>query len=141
MSPPKTIPLAETVELMDPASLILEEKTVELTPASMRSVLPGRIAVVGNYQHSSRSCSKTILDFVSTRVCSFVYSVTICWQKRTTSHSLILADYWEKIPMVLPLAYVTPVQVTGVTGSRSDYTAVLKYIGVGFGLTAPVGDC
>src|SRR5690349_14275723 len=54
MSPPKTIPLAETVELMDPASLILEEKTVELTPASMRSVLPGRIAVIGNY--SPRQC-------------------------------------------------------------------------------------
>jgi hypothetical protein len=51
---------------------------------------------------------------------------------------LILADYWEKIPMVLPLAYVTPIQVTGVTCSRSDYTAVLKYIGVGFGLTAPL---
>src|ERR1700747_2651111 len=49
MSPPKTIPLTETVELMDPAPLILEEKTVELTLASMRSVLPGRIAVVGNY--------------------------------------------------------------------------------------------
>src|SRR5213592_2889926 len=49
MSAPKTIPLTETVELMDPASLILEEKTVELTLASMRSVLPGRIAVVGNY--------------------------------------------------------------------------------------------
>jgi glycosyltransferase involved in cell wall biosynthesis len=49
MSPPKTIPLTETVELMDPASLVLEEKTVELTLASLRPVLPGRIAVVGNY--------------------------------------------------------------------------------------------
>jgi hypothetical protein len=43
--------------------------------------------------------------------------------------------------MVLPLAYVTPIQVTGVTCGRSDYTAVLKYIGVGFGLTAHVRDC
>jgi hypothetical protein len=43
--------------------------------------------------------------------------------------------------MVLLLAYVSHVQVTGVPCSRSDCTVVLKYIGVGFGLTAPVGDC
>jgi glycosyltransferase involved in cell wall biosynthesis len=49
MSLQKTIPLTETVELMDSASLLLEEKTVELTLASPRPVLPGRIAVVGNY--------------------------------------------------------------------------------------------
>jgi len=49
MSPPKTIPLTETVELMDPTSLVLEEKTVDLTLTSLRPVLPGRIAVVGNY--------------------------------------------------------------------------------------------
>jgi glycosyltransferase involved in cell wall biosynthesis len=49
MSLPKTIPLTETVELMDSASLELEEKTIELTLASLRPVLPGRIAVVGNY--------------------------------------------------------------------------------------------
>src|SRR6266566_6706709 len=49
MSPPKTIPLTETVELMDPTSLVLEEKAVDLTLTSLRPVLPGRIAVVGNY--------------------------------------------------------------------------------------------
>jgi glycosyltransferase involved in cell wall biosynthesis len=49
MSLSKTMPLTETVELMDSASLELEEKTVDLTLASLRPVLPGRIAVVGNY--------------------------------------------------------------------------------------------
>src|ERR1041384_1702630 len=49
MPMPKTIPLTETVELMDSASLVLEEKTVELRLPSLRQVLPGRIAVVGNY--------------------------------------------------------------------------------------------
>lgn len=49
MSLPKTIPLTETVELMDSASLVLDEKTAELTLASLRPVLPGRIAIVGNY--------------------------------------------------------------------------------------------
>jgi glycosyltransferase involved in cell wall biosynthesis len=49
MSPLKTIPLTETVELMEPTSVVLEEKGVDLTLASMRPVLPGRIAVVGNY--------------------------------------------------------------------------------------------
>jgi glycosyltransferase involved in cell wall biosynthesis len=49
MSPPKTIPLTETVGLMDPTSVVLQENRVELTLASMRPVLPGRIAVVGNY--------------------------------------------------------------------------------------------
>src|SRR5437870_6346131 len=49
MSPPKTIPLTETVELMDPTSLVLVEKTVDLTLTSLRPVLPGRIAFVGNY--------------------------------------------------------------------------------------------
>src|SRR5579859_425040 len=49
MSLLKTIPLTETVELMDSASLVLDEKTVELTLTSPRPVLPRRIAVVGNY--------------------------------------------------------------------------------------------
>lgn len=49
MSPPQTIPLTETVEPMDSASFVLEEHTVDLTLASLRPVLPGRIAVVGNY--------------------------------------------------------------------------------------------
>lgn len=49
MSLPKTIPLTETVELMNSASLVLDEKTAELTLASLRPVLPGRIAIVGNY--------------------------------------------------------------------------------------------
>ncbi|HEV2197821.1 MAG TPA: glycosyltransferase family 4 protein [Candidatus Acidoferrum sp.] len=49
MSLSKTIPLPETLELMDSASLVLEEKTVDLTLASLRPVPPGRIAVVGNY--------------------------------------------------------------------------------------------
>jgi glycosyltransferase involved in cell wall biosynthesis len=49
MSLPKTIPFTETVEPMDSAFLLLEEKTVDLTLASLRPALPGRIAVVGNY--------------------------------------------------------------------------------------------
>jgi glycosyltransferase involved in cell wall biosynthesis len=49
MSLSNTIPLTETVDLMDSASLVLEEKRVDLTLASLRPVLPGRIAVVGNY--------------------------------------------------------------------------------------------
>ena len=49
MSLQKTIPLTETVELMDPTSVVLEENRVELTLASMRPVRPRRIAVVGNY--------------------------------------------------------------------------------------------
>ena len=49
MSLSKTIPLPETLGLMDSASLVLEEKTVDLTLASLHPVLPGRIAVVGNY--------------------------------------------------------------------------------------------
>ena len=49
MSLSKTIPLPETLELMNSASLVVEEKTVDLTLASLHSVLPGRIAVVGNY--------------------------------------------------------------------------------------------
>jgi hypothetical protein len=68
-------------------------------------------------------------------------SVLLCTVSQFVGSSeppLILADYWEKIPMVLLLAYVPRVQVTGVTCSRSDCTAVLKYIGVGFGLTAPL---
>ena len=49
MSLSKTIPLPETLELMDSASLALEDKTVDLTLTSLHPVLPGRIAVVGNY--------------------------------------------------------------------------------------------
>lgn len=49
MSPPKTITLPETLELMDSASLVLDEKIAEVALASLRPVLPGRIAIVGNY--------------------------------------------------------------------------------------------
>jgi len=49
MSLPKTLPLAEIALLLDSSSLVLEEKTVKFSLASLRPVLPGRIAVVGNY--------------------------------------------------------------------------------------------
>jgi glycosyltransferase involved in cell wall biosynthesis len=49
MSLPKTLPLAEIAVLLDSSSLVLEEKTVKFSLASLRPVLPGRIAVVGNY--------------------------------------------------------------------------------------------
>jgi glycosyltransferase involved in cell wall biosynthesis len=43
------VPLAETETLIKLPSLVLEEKQVSLTPVPQRSVLPSRIAVVGNY--------------------------------------------------------------------------------------------
>lgn len=49
MSLPKTIPLAETEALIKLQTLMLEESPVILTPVSPRSVLPNRIAIVGNY--------------------------------------------------------------------------------------------
>jgi glycosyltransferase involved in cell wall biosynthesis len=49
MSLPKTMPLAETVALIEVQSLVLEEKPVTLTPVPPRPALPNRIAVVGNY--------------------------------------------------------------------------------------------
>ena len=49
MSLPKIMPLAETAELIEVQSLLLDEKPVALTPVSPRLVLPNRIAVVGNY--------------------------------------------------------------------------------------------
>jgi glycosyltransferase involved in cell wall biosynthesis len=49
MSLPKTLPLAEIAVLLDSSSLVLEDKTVKFSLASLRPVLPGRIAVVGNY--------------------------------------------------------------------------------------------
>jgi glycosyltransferase involved in cell wall biosynthesis len=49
MSLPKTIPLIETEAVIELHSLVLEEKPVSLTPIPQRSVLPNRIAIVGNY--------------------------------------------------------------------------------------------
>jgi glycosyltransferase involved in cell wall biosynthesis len=49
MSLPNTMPLAETVALVEIQSLVLEEKPVTLIPAPPRAALPHRIAVVGNY--------------------------------------------------------------------------------------------
>src|ERR1700723_559471 len=49
MSLPKTIPLAETEALIKLQTLMLEESPVILTPVPPRSVLPNRIAIVGNY--------------------------------------------------------------------------------------------
>jgi glycosyltransferase involved in cell wall biosynthesis len=49
MSLPKILPLAETEAVIELQSLVLEERTVSLTPIPPRSVLPNRIAVVGNY--------------------------------------------------------------------------------------------
>src|SRR5579859_6579160 len=49
MSLPKIMPLAETAELIEVQSLLLEEKPVALTPVPPRLVLPNRVAVVGNY--------------------------------------------------------------------------------------------
>src|SRR6202040_193834 len=48
MSMPKMVALAETETRMKLPSLVMEEK-VSLTPVPQRSVLPSRIAVVGNY--------------------------------------------------------------------------------------------
>jgi glycosyltransferase involved in cell wall biosynthesis len=48
MSMPKMVPLPQTETLINLPSLIVEEK-MSLTPVPQRSVLPSRIAVVGNY--------------------------------------------------------------------------------------------
>jgi glycosyltransferase involved in cell wall biosynthesis len=49
MSLPKIIPLTETEAVIELQSLVLEDKPVALTPIPSRSVIPNRIAVVGNY--------------------------------------------------------------------------------------------
>ena len=49
MSLPKTMFPPETIHLMDSASLVLGEALVKFTVAPQRPMLPGRIAVVGNY--------------------------------------------------------------------------------------------
>jgi len=49
MSVPKVIPVAETVALIELDPIVLEEKPNETVPVPLRSVLPSRIAVVGNY--------------------------------------------------------------------------------------------
>ncbi|HKN76298.1 MAG TPA: glycosyltransferase family 4 protein [Candidatus Acidoferrum sp.] len=49
MSLPKTLPLTGTEAVIELQSLELGEKRVSLTPIPSRSVLPNRIAVVGNY--------------------------------------------------------------------------------------------
>ena len=49
MSLPKILPLAETEAVIELQSLVLEERPVSLTPIPQRSVLPNRIAIVGNY--------------------------------------------------------------------------------------------
>ena len=49
MSITKTVPLSESVQLIELQSLALEEKSVILTPVPAHTALPNRIAVVGNY--------------------------------------------------------------------------------------------
>src|SRR5580658_10580629 len=49
MSLPKTLPLLQNETLIKLQSLVLEEKSGASTPIPPRSVLPSRIAVVGNY--------------------------------------------------------------------------------------------
>jgi glycosyltransferase involved in cell wall biosynthesis len=49
MSLPKILPLTETETVIELQSLVLEERAVSLKPIPPRSVLPNRIAVVGNY--------------------------------------------------------------------------------------------
>jgi glycosyltransferase involved in cell wall biosynthesis len=49
MSLPKIMPLTQTEALIEVHSLVLEEKSAPLTPLPPRSVLPNRIAIVGNY--------------------------------------------------------------------------------------------
>jgi glycosyltransferase involved in cell wall biosynthesis len=49
MSLTKIVPLTESVELIEVQSLVLEEKSVVLTPVPPHTALPNRIAVVGNY--------------------------------------------------------------------------------------------
>ncbi|HEY6765884.1 MAG TPA: glycosyltransferase family 4 protein, partial [Candidatus Sulfotelmatobacter sp.] len=49
MSSPKTIPLAHNESVIELHSIVLDEKPASLTPVPQRSVLPSRIAIVGNY--------------------------------------------------------------------------------------------
>ncbi|MHB8501907.1 MAG: glycosyltransferase family 4 protein [Candidatus Acidiferrales bacterium] len=49
MSLPKIMPLAGAEALIEVHSLLLEDRAVTLTPVPPRSVLPNRIAIVGNY--------------------------------------------------------------------------------------------
>ena len=49
MSLPKTMRPTETMALINLPTLVLEDKTIKLTRARPRPVLPSRIAVVGNY--------------------------------------------------------------------------------------------
>ncbi len=49
MSLPKIEPLIESVALIEVQSLLLQEKPIILTPVPPHTVLPNRIAVVGNY--------------------------------------------------------------------------------------------
>ncbi|MGC2231566.1 MAG: glycosyltransferase family 4 protein, partial [Candidatus Acidiferrum sp.] len=49
MSLPKIMSLAKTEALIEVHSLVLEEKSTTHTPLPTRSVLPNRIAIVGNY--------------------------------------------------------------------------------------------
>ncbi len=49
MSLPKIMPLARTEALIEVHSLVLEEKPTTHAPLPPRSVLPNRIAIVGNY--------------------------------------------------------------------------------------------
>ncbi len=49
MSLPKILPLTETEAVIELQSLVLDERPFSLTPIPPRSVLPNRIAVVGNY--------------------------------------------------------------------------------------------
>jgi glycosyltransferase involved in cell wall biosynthesis len=49
MSITKIEPLTESAGLIEVQSLVLEEKTVSLTPPPSHTALPNRIAIVGNY--------------------------------------------------------------------------------------------
>ena len=49
MSLPKTMSPVETVARINLSSLTVEEETPTLTPVQLRPVLPGRVAIVGNY--------------------------------------------------------------------------------------------
>src|SRR5580704_13669370 len=49
MPSPKTAPLAQNESVIELHSIVLEEKPVSLTPVPQRTVLPNRIAIVGNY--------------------------------------------------------------------------------------------
>src|SRR5580692_12192704 len=49
MSITKIEPLTESAGLIEVQSLVLEEKTVSLTPPPSHPALPNRIAIVGNY--------------------------------------------------------------------------------------------